>query len=237
MIVEIAERTGTAQQGLRRATIDPSLPRKDYAILESGSDRLEHLSATDDLSGLGMTARRCRAHYVTGDELEPPDRELLRWAQKAVDTVLDSGVYADGLLDHAVVKMRLAVREWAIADGLRKLTALRASQRRVVPGRSLSEEAKDRLRAHIRAEGAAEGPIRTVVAALESYADHVEYADAVYEDLQGREAAGELGNQLRDLIASVSARREHAEGITGLKRQADELFDALCELDDRTDRR
>lgn len=234
MIVHIVERAGAEQQALRRATIDPSRPREDYALLGSRSDRLERLPASGESSALQSTARRCRAHYVTGDELEPPDRELLRRTQKAVDTVLDSGVYADGLLDQAAVKAELAEKEWAIATDLRTLSEFRASREKAVPGRPLTEEAKDRLRARMRAEGAADGPIRALVGTLESYADHVEYADAVYEDLQDREAVAGREEQFRGLIAGLSAQREQAAGITDLKRQANAVFDALCELDERT---
>lgn len=200
MIVELG---GAAYEGLRRATIDPSLPWKDYTLLESGSDRLEQLPAADDSSDLRRAARRCRASYVTAGDLRPPDRETLRLTQKWVDTVLDSGVYADGLLNRAAVKAELAQKEWAVASGLRD-------------------------------EGAA-ASIRALVAGLRSCAVQVESADFLYEDLQDREAVTGLGDQLRDLIASVSAHTAQAGDITGLEQQAGFVYGALAGLHERTD--
>lgn len=227
MIVELG---GGAYEGLRRATIDPSLPWKDYTLLESGSDHLECLSAAEDSPVLRAVAQRCRAHYVVHDDLKPLGSEPLRLAQKAVDTVLDSAVYADGLLNQVSVKAELAEKEWTVAAGLRELAALHARQDDPAPGREFSRGAKERL----RDEGTTTASIGALVAGLESCAALVDGTDGLYDELQDRETVTGLGNQLRDLVASVSARTRQAGGTADPEQQADIVLDALRELDKRT---
>lgn len=297
-------RSGTALGELRRATVDPALPREQYALLESGSERLEYLPtmpapsrpsatlalgvplalliavavafmvdgpgtnaahwafwaagwmvmaaafgtavwltgsrsplASCDPGTLRSAARRYRAHYVTGNDLEPGDRPLLRRAQSATDAITSSRLYADGLLDQHTVRAELAAKEWAIATDLRALSNLRVSRQRAVPGRPVSRYGRKQLRKHVRSEHTAERDIRTMVQALEARSRDVRHADADYADFLSTDAVAGLGDRLRDLLASVSAHREQADGITSLEQQSAAVSLALDELRERPGRR
>lgn len=186
---------------------------------------------------LQKTARRHRSRYVTGQELELGDRLLLRRAQRAADSVMSSAVYEDGILNQAAAKAEIAQREWAIAVDLRKLSALRASRQKTVPGQPVSATTRQQLNEHLRQETAAEHGVRALVEALEARAAHVEHADTAYEDFLQHDSVTGLGDQLRELAASIAAHTEQSDTATDLEQQANAIFDALRELDEQRDHR
>ena len=159
-------------------------------------------------------------HFVGLSDLDTSSQRLLLRAQRAISTVLQSGVYAEDLLDQAAGEMVLRRHEWEIAVTLRDITNLRAeltSQSSVGEPGPMTAAVLD---SHGRALALAEQATTSRVSALESYAAQVQVADAAQRDWQNAMKLSGLNEKYLDLVARTAADEHALAEITGLTEQA-----------------
>jgi hypothetical protein len=159
------------------------------------------------LNGRAPTEVAARIHhgrYLTGADFDTQARALLRRTQDAVDAVVSSVVYRDGLVDRPAVSATLTEQEWDIALALReqaRLRAKRAELSAVQPG-ALTAALLDRQDQAARLAGTS---VARRVEALERYVAEIREADAAYHDWQRAAALAELDHQHLDMVARTAA--------------------------------
>jgi hypothetical protein len=168
------------------------------------------------------SAQHVRKHsdqFVEPCDLDASCSNLLFRTQRAIGTVLRSGVYADDLLDHAVEERVLKWHEHEIADALRAITRLRAehaSSAAAAPGPMTAAVLDSHKRALMLALDATTSRIST----LECYAAQLEAADAAKRDWQRAIEVYNLNDQYRDLVARTAADEHAIAEITSSTKQA-----------------
>ncbi|MEV1179617.1 hypothetical protein, partial [Nonomuraea sp. NPDC049784] len=142
--------------------------------------------------------------YVLIDDLDESSGRLLGRAQRAIATVTESRVNAEGLLDDVRNSVMLPAQEWEIARLLAKLSALRAKHRETV-SKGVTPEVEAVAEPLARALDSSEEAVLARVEALERYASNVSDAERAYvahhqiEELRGRV------HQYEELVAETGA--------------------------------
>ncbi|WP_157547923.1 hypothetical protein [Nonomuraea candida] len=164
--------------------------------------------------------------YVLTEDLDESAGRLLARAQRAIATVTDSRVNAEGLLDDVRNGVTLPAQEWEIARLLAKLSALRTKHRETV-SKGLTPEVEAVAAPLARALDSSEEAVLARVEALERYAANVGEAERAYiahhqiEELRGRM------HQYEELVAETGADGFAVPELEGLARDADRLEQAL----------
>jgi hypothetical protein len=164
--------------------------------------------------------RRHSGHYVDPYELDSACWRPLHAAQRAIEFVLRSQVYRDGLLDHAARAADLRRHEWEIAVRLRDITTLRADYTGSMSEGPPGPQTAAVLSAHLRAITIAETAISRRVGELRRYAEEVLAADAALRDWQTAERVARRNDRYLDLVARTEADAHAIAEITYLTGQA-----------------
>lgn len=152
--------------------------------------------------------------------LDGSSRQLLRRAQRAIDTILGSEVYAADLLGHAAEESALRRHEWEIACTLREITALRAEFDASMLDAARGPMTDTVLESHRRALAVAQEATAARVCAIERYAAQVRVTDAARLDWQGALKVAGLNDRYLDLLARTAADELAVAEITGLTERA-----------------
>jgi hypothetical protein len=115
------------------------------------------LAATGLLASVAAAAGRCaaaryRGRLVSPARLDPAARQLLAGAQAAINDVLGSRVFRDGILDAPAVAAVLAASEWELARMLGEACRLAAARDGILdglPAAGPQHEALVRGRCHV----------------------------------------------------------------------------------------
>lgn len=162
--------------------------------------------ATDNTSR--STRRRLQlAHthadrYVLPHDLDHPCQMLLGRAQNAVAAILASHVHRAGLIDSIDNRVSLPEEIWQIAHRLRRLSAMHAEHRKLVP-RDLPPGLEDAFKPYTTALDAAWTSLTRRVRQLEKYAKQVRKADEVYHTHARLEAMAARTPDYQQLIADT----------------------------------
>jgi hypothetical protein len=161
---------------------------------------------------------RHRDQVVAPSSLDGACRQLLRRAQAAIDSVLDSGADEAGLPD-SVAEATLRQHAWEIAVALRDITDLRA-EHELNTAASAGPMTAAVLEPHQRAVQLAQDAILSRVTALERYAAEVSAAEIAYRDWQDALRLSDLNDWYLDLVARTAADEHAVVEISGLTEQA-----------------
>ncbi len=185
------------------------------------------------LTGVAPNARRARElrrrrdRYVLPEDLDAPARDLLARVQRAIDTVEESMVNREGLLDSIDNAVTLPRQEWEIAQVLARQSRLRARDAERAGDEVPEVEAALRpLRAKL------ELSVRAVTRRVEALERYAERAVAADEALRAQRRLEELTRDAHeyDALLADSARDELAvPAIERLTEQGDALVRALRE--------
>ena len=192
-------------------------------VARFGESRVEDEAVT--------AARTYRGRYLTGADLDPRARVLLRRAQDAVHAINSAEIVRADLLDEPATSALLAEQEWQIALALREQARLRALRSRLAEPRPGSPAA-ELLDDHRRAARAAEQSTAARVAALERYAAEVHGADAAYRDWRQHAAIAELTGPHLDLLARTAADDHGITELDALTERARALRRSFTETQD-----
>ena len=161
-----------------------------------------------------------RSRLVRAPDLDEPCREHMFRAQRAIQGVLESRVYASNALDQAVHESVLRRHEWEIASALREISTLRseldASAKDGEPGPLTARVLESQRRALLLATKATAARID----ALERYAKEIEMADAAERDWHAAVAASGRNDQFLDLVARTAADEQAIAELGALTEQA-----------------
>jgi len=175
---------------------------------------------------------RYRGRYLTGDDLDPPARVLLRRAQDAVDAVTSARISRAGLLDETTA---LRAQEWDIAVSLRDQARLRASRAEITQGTGLDQPAGSPadplLGQFVDAARMAERSVTDRVAALELFATEVRQADAAHRDWHARIRLAELTEPHLDMLARTAADSHGIAELTEMTARARAIRSAFSDSD------
>ncbi|GLZ11170.1 hypothetical protein Acsp04_14050 [Actinomadura sp. NBRC 104425] len=154
-----------------------------------------------DLRRARELARR-RDRYLTPEDFDEEGRALLARVQAAVDTVRDSEVNREGLLDALDNAVTLPRQEWEIAQVLARQSRLRGEQREISESAGLPEvEAALRpLREKLEASVAA---VTRRVEALERYAERTRAADEALRAHRHLETLAAKAHEYDELLAGT----------------------------------
>ena len=172
--------------------------------------------------------RRRRDRYLTPEDFDEQGQAMLIRTQAAIDTVRDSEVNKEGLLDTVDNAVTLPRQEWEIAQVLARQSKLRREQRDVVETGTVPEvEAavrplREKLDVSVQA-------VTRRIEALERYAERTEAADEAFRAQRHLEALAARAAEYDDLVADA-VRDDMALGaIERLTEQSDELVRTLRE--------
>ncbi|MFB4278526.1 hypothetical protein ACBJ59_24775 [Nonomuraea sp. MTCD27] len=170
--------------------------------------------------------RRHHGRYVHASMLEPLDAALLDRTVAATDTVLNSPIDRDGLLDGIANRVALPRQAWEIAETLTELTRLRREQDNARSGR-VTESISTVLASQEEALTVATRALARRISALEEYAWRTEEAEAVYAEWRTLQDLAEDGDAYRELL-SRTVRDHLAAGEVGeLTERARHLEESL----------
>ncbi|MEO3782262.1 hypothetical protein ABGB12_02955 [Actinocorallia sp. B10E7] len=169
-------------------------------------------------------ARHRHGHYVQYGDLAQKYRSLLYRAVKAVETVLDSEVNAQGLLDDVRNTVTLPAQQWEIAQTLMELDRLtdehegaRTDDPRVA---ELLAPQKEVLRL-------ATASVTERIAALERYAAQTRAADDALEQWRTIQRLASNGDAYQELLARTVRDELAVAELGGLTEQARIVEEAL----------
>ncbi len=171
---------------------------------------------------------RRRDRYLTPEDFDDEGRAMLARVQAAVDTVRDSQVNREGLLDAVDNAVTLPRQEWEIAQVLAKQSKLRAEQDEMAATETLPEVAaalrplRDKLDVSVEA-------VTRRVEALERYAERARAADEVLRAQRHLEAIAEKAHEYDELLADTVRDDLALPAIERLTEQGDELVRTLRE--------
>ncbi|XVQ13296.1 hypothetical protein ACQP1W_12375 [Spirillospora sp. CA-255316] len=177
-----------------------------------------------DLQRARELSRR-RDRYLTPQDFDDEGRALLARVQAAVDTVRDSRVNREGLLDTVDNAVTLPRQEWEIAQVLARQSGLRAEQRAASSPALPEVEAalrpfREKLALSVRA-------VTRRVEALERYAERVRAADEALEAHRRLEALSARAQEYDDLLADTVRDELALPAIERLTEQGDALVQSL----------
>ncbi|MFA1549942.1 hypothetical protein [Actinomadura chokoriensis] len=169
---------------------------------------------------------RRRDRYLSPEDFDDDGRELLARVQTAVDSVRDSAVNREGLLDAVDNAVTLPRQEWEIAQVLAKQSKLRTEQAEMTEAAAIPEvEAalrplRDKLDISVEA-------VTRRVEALERYAERARSADEVLRAQRHLEAIAEKAHEYDELLADTVRDDLALPAIERLTDQGDELLRTL----------
>jgi len=164
--------------------------------------------------------------YVLVDDLDESSRRLLARARRAIATVEESAVNAEGLLDGVRNAVMLPAQEWEIARLLAKLSALRTKHRDTVTGAAAPEVAAV-AEPLARALDSSEEAVVARIEALERYAANVTEAERAFRAHQQIEELRGRIHQYEELVAETGADTFAVPELARLAEEADQLEQAL----------
>ncbi len=164
--------------------------------------------------------KRYRDQFVEPRCLDAESRQVLWRAQRAIDTVLGSAVYADSSLSHIAGEAELRQHEWEIATQLREITKLRnvhaSNTAKNAPGASTTRV----LDSHLLALRVAQEATTTRVTELERYAEQVRAVDAAQQDWKNAQRLSALNDEYLQLVARTAADEHAIHEIAGHREEA-----------------
>lgn len=177
-------------------------------------------------------ARLAANYLVKSSTLDTSCRIVLARAQQAIKDVLTSRVYADNQLERAVAEPTLRRHEWAVAQDLRDITALRNEQSRVRrshadgdPGpltRAVMDAQADALQQKL-------DKIEAIVCVMETYASHVKAADRARKDWESAAEHFKLNAKFTDLIIGTAADEIHLREVEDMTEEAKIFRESLAQ--------
>src|SRR3984893_3367759 len=171
---------------------------------------------------------RYRDQVVSPLALELECRKLLQRAQRAIATIVTSGVYS-GDLRGAVEERVLRQHEWDIAVALREITELLLDLVSSYGGGTAGPMTATILLSQNRAISIARDAPTARVLALELLAAQVAAAEAARHDWETAHRMAANNDKYLDLVARTAADQRATLEITGLADQAAEAAQALRE--------
>ena len=171
---------------------------------------------------------RYRDQVVSPLALELECRNLLQRAQRAIATIVTSGVYA-GDLRGAVEELVLRQHEWDIAVALREITELLLDLVSSYGGGTAGPMTATVLLSQNRAISIARDATTARVLALESLATQVAAAETARRDWETAHRMAANNDKYLDLVARTAADQHATVEITGLAEQAGDAAQALRE--------
>jgi hypothetical protein len=160
--------------------------------------------------------------------LELECRKLLQRAQRAIATVVTSGVYADDLRD-AVQERLLRRHEWEIAVALREITELLLDLVSSVGGGTAGPMTAAVLLSQNRAISMARDATTARVLSLELLAAHVGAAEAARRDWETAHRLAAQNDRYLDLVARTAADQIATVELADLAERAAESAQAVRE--------
>ncbi len=171
---------------------------------------------------------RYRDQVVSPLALELECRKLLQRAQRAIATIVKSGVYA-GDLRGTVEEPVLQQHEWEIAVALREITELLLDLVSSYADGTAGPMTTAMLVSQNRAISIARDATTARVLALELLASQVAAAEAARRDWETAHRMAANNDKYLDLVARTAADQHATAEITGLAEQAAEASQALRE--------
>jgi hypothetical protein len=185
------------------------------------------LCALPSTLGLAATRRRGEkldsadwAHFVHPTDLDKSSRKILLRAQRAIEKILDSDVYARDTQDHVVEEATLRRHEWEVATALAQISKLRAELAARAKGGLPGPMTAAVLDSHRRALELATEATRSRVRELERYASELEKADVAERDWQAAVDAASRNDQYLELVARTAADEQAIEELREMTEQA-----------------
>ena len=162
-------------------------------------------------------------HYVGPHDLDMTCGLSLSRAQRAINYILDSDVYKDGLSDVRVSPPVLREHEWTVARDSRNLTQRRSDYTKdsKSPSGPMTAEV---LISQRRALDQASNSIERKVSALEQYAETLRNADAMRHDLMRAQEVASRNEKYLDLVAQTAANERDTAEITAITEQDKRAF-------------
>jgi hypothetical protein len=163
-----------------------------------------------------------RDRYLTPQDFDDEGRALMARVQKAVDTVRDSRVNQEGLLDTVDNAVTLPRQEWEIAQVLARQSKLRIEQDEAdLPEvQAVLRPFKQKLDLSVQA-------VTRRVEALERYAELTKAADEALIAQRRLEALAARSHEYDDLLADTVRDDLALPAIERLTEQSDELVRTL----------
>jgi len=171
---------------------------------------------------------RYRDLVVSPLALELECRKLLQRAQRAIATIVTSGVYA-GDLRGTVEESVLRQHEWEIAVALREITELLLELVSSYAGGTAGPMTTAILISQNRAISIARDATTARVLALELLAAQVAAAEAARRDWETAHRMAANNDKYLDLVARTAADQRATVEITGMAEQAAEAAQAFRE--------
>jgi len=171
---------------------------------------------------------RSRDQVVSPLALERECRKLLQRAQRAIATIVTSGVYTGDL--RAIVREPvLRQHEWEIAVALREITELLFDLVSSYAGGTAGPMTTTVLVSQNRAISIARDATTARVVALELLAAQVAAAEAARRDWETAHRMAANNDKFLDLVARTAADQHATAEITGLAEQAGQAAQAFRE--------
>jgi hypothetical protein len=183
---------------------------------------------------LGDDVRRARAlrrrqdRYLTPEDFDEQGRDLLARTQDAIDTVRESQVNKEGLLDATDNAVTLPRQEWEIAQVLARQSKLRGEQRDWLESGTVPEVQAAVRPLREKLELSVQGVTRRIEA-LERYAERTRAADEAFRAQRHLEDLAARAHEYDDLIADTVRDDIALDAIERLTEQSDELVRTLRE--------
>jgi hypothetical protein len=171
---------------------------------------------------------RYRDQVISPLALELDCRKLLQRAQRAIATIVTSGVFS-GDLRGAVQEPVLRQHEWDIAVALREITELLLDLVSSYGGGTAGPMTTAVLVSQNRAISIARDATTARVLALELLAAQVAAAEAARRDWETAHRMAANNDKYLDLVARTAADQRATAEITGLAEQAAEAAQAFRE--------
>ena len=171
---------------------------------------------------------RSRDQVVSPLALERECRKLLQRAQRAIATIVTSGVYT-GDLQAIVREPVLRQHEWEIAVALREITELLFDLVSSYAGGTAGPMTTTVLVSQNRAISIARDATTARVVALELLAAQVAAAEAARRDWEIAHRMAANNDKFLDLVARTAADQHATAEITGLAEQAGQAAQAFRE--------
>jgi hypothetical protein len=171
-------------------------------------------------------AREYEGRFVLLDDLDVRARAMLSRAHDAVDSVLNSHVHAEGLLDRTRNAATLPAHEWEIARLLAKLSRLRTDHAKLELGMPEVAAVAEPLG---QALAGSERAVLARVEVLERYAEQVAQVERAYRVRRQLEQFTSRLPRYEELLAESGAGVRAVPEIDHLTQDADRLEEALLD--------
>lgn len=169
---------------------------------------------------------RRRDRYLTPEDLDDEGRAMLGRVQAAIDTVRDSDVNREGLLDAVDNAVTLPRQEWEIGQVLARQAKLRGDHA-AMSGEASLPEVEAALRPLREKFDISVEAVTRRVEALERYAERARAADEVLRAQRHLESIAEKAHEYDELLADTVRDDLALPAIERLTEQGDELLRTL----------